>query len=107
MPVGCFDCNTITEERKNKILSDIVLLILRFNDDKKPIWYSKIKNTLVPAAMTMNEFECTFNFLEDMTWIYREPGALDEGRAGFRWYIDEVYVPFVREEIKKKGIEWK
>jgi hypothetical protein len=107
MTATFFDCNSIPEERKNKILSDIVLLILRFNDDKKPIWYGKIKDTLVPVAMTRNEFECMFTFLEDMMWIYRDAGSLGDGRAGFRWYIDEAYVPFIREEIKKKGIEWR
>lgn len=107
MTVTFFDCSSIPEDRRNQIRSDIILLILRFNDDKKPIWYSKIRDTLVPAAMTRDEFECTFTFLEDMMWIHREPGSLGKGRAGFRWYIDELYVPFIREGIKKKGIEWK
>ena len=107
MTFTCFDCNAIPEERKNKILSDIVLLILRFNDDEKPIWYSKIKDTFVPVSMTRNEFDCMFTYLEDMRWIYRQPGSLGEGRAGFRWYINEIYLPGVRAEIKRKGIEWK
>lgn len=107
MTVTFFDCKTIPEDRYNKVLSDIVLLILRFNDDKKPIWYGKIRDTLVPSAMTTNEFHCAFNFLEDMGMVYREAGALENGRAGFRYYITEWGLPGIREEIKKKGIEWK
>jgi hypothetical protein len=107
MTVTYFDCNSISDERKNEIQSHIVLLILKFNDDKEPIWYSKIMKILVPAAMNGNEFECAFTYLEDMRWIYRESGSLGDGHAGFRYYINEIFVDGVRAEIKKKGIDWK
>ena len=107
MPAGWFDCNAIPDERKNKIQSDIVLLILRSNDDGKPIWYGKIKDTLVPAAMTRNEFECAFTYLEDMCFIRGRYGSLGDGRCGMCWRINERHIDGVRAEVERKGIKLK
>jgi len=102
MTVTFFDCNSIPVERKGQNMSDIILLILKFNDNKEPIWYGKIRDMLVPSVMSIDEFHCTFNFLEDTDWIYREAGSLGNGRAGFRYYITDWRLPCIRAEIEKQ-----
>lgn len=102
MTVTFFDCNSIPEDRRGQNMSYIVLLILKFNDNKEPIWYGKIRDTVVPEKMPMEEFQCAFNFLEDTRWIYREAGSLGNGRGGFRYYITDWRLPGLREEIEKQ-----
>ena len=105
--VHIFDCNKIPKKRYEKMMSDLTLFLLMKQDEDRHPTYSDIKEALVPALMTRDEFECAFDYMDDMGFIYRTAGALDiKGRAGFYWRINGIYIPAIRDEIKKKGIKW-